>query len=62
LIAKNNPAGIILVSIFFGMLEYGGLTVNTMVPKELVTILQAIVIFFVIIISKIIEKKKIKPA
>ena len=59
LIAKNNPVGIILVSIFFGILEYGGLTVNTIVPKELVTILQAIVIFFVIIISKILEKKKL---
>jgi general nucleoside transport system permease protein len=62
LIAKNNPSGIILVSIFFGILEYGGLTVNTIVPKELVTILQAIVIFFVIIISKVLEKKKFKFA
>ncbi len=62
LIAKNNPAGIILVSIFFGILEYGGLTVNTIVPKELVTILQAIVIFFVIIITKFLEKKKFKTA
>jgi len=60
LIAKNNPVGIILVSIFFGILEYGGLTVNTIVPKELVTILQAIVILIVIIISKILEKKKFK--
>ncbi len=60
LIAKNNPFGVILVSIFFGILEYGGLTVNTLVPKELVTMLQAIVIFFVIIISKILEKKKFK--
>jgi len=62
LIAKNNPVGVILVSIFFGILEYGGLTVNTIVPKELVTMLQAIVIFFVIIISKILEKKKFKIA
>lgn len=60
LIAKNNPFGVILVSLFFGILEYGGLTVNTLVPKELVTMLQAIVIFFVIIISKILEKKKLK--
>ena len=60
LIAKNNPVGVVLVSVFFGILEYGGLTVNTIVPKELVTMLQAIVIFFVIIISKILEKKKFK--
>ena len=40
LIARNNPFAIILVAVFFGILEYGGLTINTMVPKEIVTILQ----------------------
>jgi ABC-type uncharacterized transport system permease subunit len=62
LIARNNPLGVVLVSIFFGILEYGGLTVNTIVPKELVTMLQAIVIFFIIILSKILEKKKFSLA
>lgn len=56
LIARNNPFAIILVSIFFGILEYGGLTINTMVPKEIVTMLQAVVIIFVIIIGKVTER------
>ena len=56
LIAGNNPAGIIVAAIFFGILEYGGLAVNTIVPKELVTMLQAILIFFMIIITRIMEK------
>jgi simple sugar transport system permease protein len=56
LIARNHPAGIIIVAIFFGILEYGGLVINTIVPKELVTMLQAILIFFTIIISKIFQK------
>ena len=64
LIARNNPFAIIAVALFFGVLEYGGLTINTLVPKEIVTMLQAIVIIFVIIIGRITEKmqKKIKVA
>ncbi|MGA2668025.1 MAG: ABC transporter permease [Ignavibacteria bacterium] len=61
LIARNNPWAVILTAFFFGILEYGGLTINTIVPKELVAILQAILIFFTIIIAKIFERIKLKP-
>ncbi len=57
LIARNNPFAIIVVAVFFGILEYGGLTVNTIVPKEIVTILQGIVILLIITITGIIDKK-----
>ncbi|MCC6866027.1 MAG: ABC transporter permease [Ignavibacteria bacterium] len=57
LIARNNPFAIIPVSIFFGILEYGGLTVNTLVPKEIVTIMQGIIILLIIAVTKIFEKK-----
>lgn len=57
LIARNNPWAIIIVAVFFGVLEYGGLTVNTIVPKEIVTILQAVVILFVITITHIFDKR-----
>jgi general nucleoside transport system permease protein len=61
LIARNNPWGVIIVALFFGVLEYGGLTVNTIVPKEIVTILQAVVILFIITITHLFDKKlKIK--
>ena len=50
------PFGVILAALLFGMLEYGGLVINTMVPKELVSILQAIVIIFVISSNKIFRK------
>jgi len=59
LMAKNNPWGIIIVAVFFGILEYGGLTINTMLPKEIITILQALIILFLIITSRIIERKKL---
>ncbi len=55
LLAKNNPIGIIFTALFFGLLEYGSLTINTMVPKELANILQAIVILFIISLAKIME-------
>jgi ABC-type uncharacterized transport system permease subunit len=51
IIGKNNPFGIILAALFFGLLEYGGLTVNSIVPKEIVTILQAIIILAMITFS-----------
>lgn len=53
LLARNHPIGIILTSLFFGILEYGSLTINTLVPKELANILQAIVILCIIVISKV---------
>lgn len=63
LIARNNPFAIIVLAVFFGILEYGGLTVNTLVPKEIVTILQGIIILLVITFTKIFDKKiKIKKA
>jgi general nucleoside transport system permease protein len=60
LMARNNPISIILVSIFFGILEYGGLTINTLIPKEIMTILQAIIILTVIILTKVFDKLIIK--
>lgn len=60
LIARNNPFAVIITAFFFGILEYGGLTINTMVPKELVSILQAILIILVITFVKIIDVLKIK--
>ncbi len=56
LLGNNNPFGVILAALLFGMLEYGGLVINTMVPKELVSILQAIVIIFVISSNKIFRR------
>jgi len=55
LLGKNHPVGIIIAAMFFGMLEYGGLTINTLVPKELVNILQAIIILSMIILTKIFD-------
>lgn len=56
LLANNRPLGIPFAALFFGMLDYGGLTINTLVPKELVNILQAIVIIMVVVSMKLMDR------
>jgi simple sugar transport system permease protein len=56
LLAKNHPIGIIFSSLLFGVLQYGGLAVNSMVPKELVNILQALIILFVAVFTKLFDR------
>jgi simple sugar transport system permease protein len=52
LLGRNHPAGILLAALLFGFLSYGGLIINAYVPKELVDILQAAVIIFVIVFTR----------
>ncbi len=49
LLGRNKPFGVLLAAIFFGALASGGAQVDmeTTVPRELVTVIQAIVIIFV---------------
>lgn len=56
LLGRNHPIGVVVASLFFAALGYGGLVINTEVPKELVEILQAIVILFAITIHVVIER------
>lgn len=56
LLAKNNPIGIILSALLFGFLDFGGLAVNTEIPKEIMLVVQAVVILSIISINKLTEK------
>jgi simple sugar transport system permease protein len=56
LLARNQPAGVVVAALFFGALSYGGLVINDRVPKELVEILQALVILFAITSQQIVER------
>jgi general nucleoside transport system permease protein len=47
LIGRNNPAGVLLSALFFATLSQGGLAINAMVPKQIVEVLQGIVIIAV---------------
>jgi len=50
-LARNHPLAIIPAALFFGTLSQGGLVVNFLVPKEMVDVLQAVVIVAVAVAS-----------
>jgi len=56
LLGRTHPVGIVLAAFFFGALSQGGLVINSMVPKELVDILQAIVILMAIVSHGTVER------
>jgi simple sugar transport system permease protein len=47
LLGRNHPAGIVVAALLLGTLSHGGLAVSEQVPKELVGVLQAIIILAV---------------
>jgi len=55
LLAKNNPIGIIFTALLFGVLDYGGLAVNTAVPKEIMLVFQALVILSILAVDKTVK-------
>ncbi|HKA24227.1 MAG TPA: ABC transporter permease [Candidatus Eisenbacteria bacterium] len=56
LLGRTHPIGIVLAAFFFGALSQGGLVINSLVPKELVDILQAIVILMAIVSHETVER------
>lgn len=60
LLAKNNPIGIIFSAILFGFLDYGGLSINSLVPKEIIFVIQGIVILTILSVDKLVEKYYLK--
>lgn len=48
LMGRNHPLGVFLASLLFGFLYQGGgmLAINTTIPRELITVIQALVILF----------------
>lgn len=56
LLGQNHPAGIVMAALLFGALSHGTLVINAMVPKDIVLVLQALVIIFVIVFNHIAER------
>ena len=48
LVGRNHPLGVPLAALFFATLSQGGLAVNALVPKQMVDVLQAVVILAVV--------------
>ncbi len=56
LIGRNHPIGVVLAALFFGALSYGGLVINQRVPRELIDVLQGLVILFAISAQVVLER------
>jgi ABC-type uncharacterized transport system permease subunit len=56
LLGRNHPLGVVVASLFFGALSYGALVVNQRVPRELVELLEALVILFAIAARPLLER------
>ena len=57
LLAGANPAGIILSALLFAWLDYGGLAVNTLVPKDIFMMVQAITILSIISFPALLKSR-----
>ena len=57
LLGRNHPGGIVLAALLFATLSQGGLAVSELVPKELVDVLQAVVILAVIAASAEVRRR-----
>lgn len=62
LLAKNNPIGIIFTSLLFGVMDYGGLAVNTIVPKEIMLVFQALVILSILSFDRLVKVYYLKES
>ncbi|HJU65903.1 MAG TPA: ABC transporter permease [Gemmatimonadaceae bacterium] len=47
LIGRNHPLGVVLAALLFATLSQGGLAINALVPKQMVEVLQGVVILAV---------------
>ena len=47
LVGRNHPVGVVLAALFCATLSQGDLAINAMVPKQMVEVLQGIVILAV---------------
>jgi len=57
-IGRNSPFGVVLAALLFGILDQGGLAidVSTKVPREIVLVLKAIILIFVVISTEITKR------
>lgn len=59
LLAGNNPIAVVPAAFLFGILSYGKITLGTEVPKEIIEIIQAVVIILVALFT-VVGRKMIR--
>jgi general nucleoside transport system permease protein len=61
LLGRNHPGGVVAAALLFGTLSHGGLAINELVPKELVDVLQAVIILAVAATSAQVRRLAWRP-
>lgn len=56
LLARNRPLAVIPSAVFFGLLSYGGLVVNQIVPRELLDVLQGVILVLFIVFDRLLGR------
>jgi simple sugar transport system permease protein len=56
LVGQNNPVGVAVAALLFGALSHATLVINGYVPKDIVEVMQALVIIFVIVLNGVTRK------
>lgn len=54
-LGQNQPFGVVLAAFLLGLLSQGALAINTVVPKELVDVLQAVIILSVVAVVPTVQ-------
>ena len=57
LLAFAHPLWLVASALLFGFLEYGGLTVNAYVPKDIFMMVQAVTILMILVLTKTLRGK-----
>jgi len=56
LLARNQPLAVVPSAIFYGLLSYGGLVVNPLVPRELLDVIQAVILLLFIVFDRLLAR------
>jgi len=66
LVGRNNPFGVLLAALFFATLSQGGLAIHALVPKQMVEVLEGIVILAVAVsvpeVRRLLRARPPRPA
>lgn len=57
LLGRGQPLGVVLAALLFGTLAHGGFAVNALVPRELVEVLQAVIILALLATSASLRRR-----
>ncbi|MGB9691310.1 MAG: ABC transporter permease [Candidatus Sumerlaeaceae bacterium] len=62
LLANNHPIGVIFTALLFGVLNYGKVAAASELPKDIIEIMEAAIIFSIVIVNRVAARLLLKMA